>query len=50
VLASRASDISGYPFVERHGEGIAIASSSVAVSTALALPSLAICLLVLGAA
>ena len=50
LFAACPSGIHAYLFAERYGEGIAIASNSVALSTALALATLVISLLVLGVA
>jgi malonate transporter len=50
LFASCPSGINAYLFAERYGEGIAIASSAVALSTALALVTIVIWLQVLGVA
>jgi predicted permease len=50
LFAACPSGINAYLFAERYGEGVAIASSSVALSTALSLATFIVWLLVLGVA
>ena len=48
LFAACPSGINAYLFAERYGEGIAVASSAVALSTALALGTIILWLQVLG--